>query len=237
MGKETDRYVTYVLNRIESFTSFGVRVLMVFDGGPLPSKEGTEVDRAASRQEARNNAMRLMREGNHDAARQAFAKSVDVSPRMAARVIAAMRVKWGDSRRIVDWIVAPYEADAQLAYLSREGLVDGVVSEDSDNLPFGVARTVFKWDGGRGEQVRLVDVLGMTGTGGGLDMQGFDHEMLLTMCILSGCDYLACVPGVGIRGAHKLVARNKDQKRILRALRFQHDTKVLVQLCLFLFLR
>lgn len=40
----------------------------------------------------------------------------------------------------VECIVAPYEADAQLAYLSRTGYVHAVISEDSDLLPFGCTR-------------------------------------------------------------------------------------------------
>jgi exonuclease-1 len=37
-------------------------------------------------------------------------------------------------------VVAPYEADAQLAYLSRNRMVDFVISEDSDTLPYGCRR-------------------------------------------------------------------------------------------------
>ena len=32
----------------------------------------------------------------------------------------------------VDYVVAPYEADAQLAYLERAGLVEAMITEDSD---------------------------------------------------------------------------------------------------------
>ena len=39
--------------------------------------------------------------------------------------------------------MAPYEADAQLAYLSISGIVDLVITEDSDILVFG-ARKVRK---------------------------------------------------------------------------------------------
>lgn len=39
--------------------------------------------------------------------------------------------------RGVDCIVAPYEADAQLAYLTKSGLAQGVITEDSDLLAFG----------------------------------------------------------------------------------------------------
>ena len=37
----------------------------------------------------------------------------------------------------IDYIVAPYEADAQLAYLSINDLVSCVLTEDSDLLVYG----------------------------------------------------------------------------------------------------
>jgi exonuclease-1 len=46
----------------------------------------------------------------------------------------------------VPYVVAPYEADAQLAYLERVGLVDGIITEDSDLLVFGCRKVLFKLD-------------------------------------------------------------------------------------------
>lgn len=40
----------------------------------------------------------------------------------------------------VQCIVAPYEADSQLAYMLMSGLVQLVISEDSDLLVFGTDR-------------------------------------------------------------------------------------------------
>lgn len=62
------------------------------------------------------------------------------------------------------------------------------------SIPFGVPRTIFKWDGRsqRGDQILLQDVLNM-GPGHELDLEGFTDDMLLFMCILSGCDYLSQV--------------------------------------------
>jgi exonuclease-1 len=37
----------------------------------------------------------------------------------------------------IDVIVAPYEADAQLAYLNRTKIADYVITEDSDLVLFG----------------------------------------------------------------------------------------------------
>ena len=36
--------------------------------------------------------------------------------------------------------MAPYEADAQLAFLAKESIVDLVITEDSDLLAFGCKR-------------------------------------------------------------------------------------------------
>lgn len=37
----------------------------------------------------------------------------------------------------VDVLVAPYEADAQLAYLNRSKIADYIITEDSDLVLFG----------------------------------------------------------------------------------------------------
>lgn len=46
----------------------------------------------------------------------------------------------------MEYVVAPYEADAQLAFLELAGLVDGIVTEDSDLLVFGCKHVLFKLD-------------------------------------------------------------------------------------------
>lgn len=46
----------------------------------------------------------------------------------------------------VHCIVAPYEADAQMAYLSRNNMIDVVITEDSDLLVFGAREVFYKMD-------------------------------------------------------------------------------------------
>lgn len=59
---------------------------------------------------------------------------------MAYQVIKALKAE------NVQYVVAPYEADAQLAFLEDRGLVDGIVTEDSDLLVFGCKHVLFKLD-------------------------------------------------------------------------------------------
>lgn len=44
----------------------------------------------------------------------------------------------------VEVIVAPFEADPQLAYLTKIDYVDGVITEDSDLLVFGAKVGIYK---------------------------------------------------------------------------------------------
>lgn len=43
----------------------------------------------------------------------------------------------------VSYIVAPYEADAQMTFLAISQLVDAVITEDSDLIAFGCPRVSY----------------------------------------------------------------------------------------------
>lgn len=122
-------WISYCMNYIDMILSHDITLYLVFDGGPLPAKEKTEALRAASRSKNQHLATT---DGGKDSSRSVMARSIDVTPRMAAQLIRACR----QYRPSVKCIVAPYEADAQLSYLCALGVVDGVISEDSDCVPY-----------------------------------------------------------------------------------------------------
>lgn len=134
---------------------YKVNPIMVFDGGPLPMKAYREEQRAQRRSESKKKADEFMQINSHSAnlstsALSHMSKSADVTPEMAFMLIEALR------RERIEYIVAPYEADAQLAYLDRIGKVAAVISEDSDLLLFGIKRILFKMDKfGSAEEVCL----------------------------------------------------------------------------------
>lgn len=115
---------------------------------------------------------------------------------MALRVIQECR------RRNVDCIVAPYEADAQMAYLNKIGIADYIITEDSDLVLFGATKTIFKLD--ISAQGLLVDSsklhLAM-----GCSENKYTFDKFRIMCILSGCDYLDSLYGIGLAKACKFV--------------------------------
>lgn len=44
----------------------------------------------------------------------------------------------------IEYYIAPYEADAQMAYLVKEGIADFAVTEDSDLIAYGCPKTILK---------------------------------------------------------------------------------------------
>jgi exonuclease-1 len=166
-------------------------VTVVFDGAALPMKRGTESDRAKTRQTAFQKALELENSGNKALAGSFFSRSIDVTPEMAFEVSEAIK-KLG-----VGVIVAPYEADAQLAYLSMNNVVDIVITEDSDLLVYGCQRVLYKLDfkTEQGKEILRQDIY---------RCPGFDRlsdDTFLLTCILSGCDYLPALDKFGIRSA------------------------------------
>ncbi|XP_046669111.1 exonuclease 1-like isoform X1 [Homalodisca vitripennis] len=109
--------------------------------------------------------------------------------------------------RNVDCITAPYEADAQLAYLNLAGIAHIIITEDSDLLLFGCTKVIFKLDlSGNGllvEQERLHLAMGISPSSFSLDR--FRH-----MCILSGCDYLPSLPKIGLGKACRFIKSTVD---------------------------
>lgn len=61
-----------------------------------------------------------------------YNECVDITPLHAYALIKYLRASK------IEYYVAPYEADAQLAYLFKRKIVDVVFTEDSDLLAFGV---------------------------------------------------------------------------------------------------
>jgi exonuclease-1 len=103
-------------------------------------KSHQELLRSKTRKDSKLKAHQLINAGDSAAAYIHIQKSVDVTPKMAARLIEELK------RTGIDYVVAPYEADAQMAYLSLVGVVSAIITEDSDLLLFGCKRVLFKLD-------------------------------------------------------------------------------------------
>ncbi|KAL0050067.1 hypothetical protein WJX82_003781 [Trebouxia sp. C0006] len=210
-GKFTDKHVQYCMQKVQMLQHCGVQPIIVFDGGRLPMKAAEEGSRSRPRKENKDKAAAHVKAGNKQAAYECYQRAVDISPATANDFAKALRAAG------VEFIVAPFEADAQMAYLAVNGLVHSVITEDSDLLPYGCPRVLFKMDkAGEGQEIVAADLAQNRDP----SFIGFTQQMFLEMCIFAGCDFLKALPGIGMKKAHQNVKRLKAHRKVCKSLRF-----------------
>ena len=134
----------------------------------------------------------------------------------------------------VQFLVAPYEADPQLAYLTslprEQGGVDAVLTEDSDLVMFGCSVVLFKCSAkkeGVADEMRIHETFSADPPTGKnmISFNGWNQEKLLAMGILAGCDFSPSLLGMGLKTAYALVEDELDLESTLVKLRTKQRWK------------
>ncbi|KNE54364.1 hypothetical protein AMAG_00341 [Allomyces macrogynus ATCC 38327] len=99
----------------------------------------------------------------------------------------------------VPYVTAPFEAEAQCAWFSKEGLVDGVVTDDSDVFLFG-AKVVFK---NMFNSAKYVERYTASDLAEALQL---DQRALIQLAHLLGSDYTSGISGIGAVAAMEILA-------------------------------
>uniref|UniRef100_K3WLQ1 XPG-I domain-containing protein n=1 Tax=Globisporangium ultimum (strain ATCC 200006 / CBS 805.95 / DAOM BR144) TaxID=431595 RepID=K3WLQ1_GLOUD len=98
----------------------------------------------------------------------------------------------------VPYLVCPMEAEAQCAALEQLGLVDGIITDDSDIFPFGgkkVYKNIF-------HNQKFVEAFFAQDIEKEL---GFSQEEMIALALLLGSDYTDGIRGIGIVNATEVV--------------------------------
>ncbi|KAJ4490138.1 exodeoxyribonuclease 1 [Lentinula aciculospora] len=224
-GRTTLKYVNYAMEKVRLLRHHGIEPYIVFDGGPLPAKKGTEVERKRRRDEHLARGNLLASQGKHSQARECYLKCVDVTPQMAFQLIKALRAE------SVQYVVAPYEADAQLAFLERQGIVSAILTEDSDLLVFGCKNVLLKFDPVARtvvsiSRVDFASVSAASSDSNGISLVGWSDTQFRAMAILSGCDYLPSIPGIGLKTASAMLRKWKTPQAVVKQIALDGKKRV-----------
>ena len=116
-------------------------------------------------------------------------------------------------------MVAPYEADSQLAFLHKNRKLAAVMSEDSDLMVMyrcDILLTNVNFDTGTVEETGwralkkgLHKTILAPFKGPGL------HQKLMDVCILAGCDYLPSLHGIGLHTACRLMVAHGSVFKVM----------------------
>lgn len=211
LGRPTRKYITYILNKIQMLQHFGITPFFVFDGASLSTKQETNLKRRELRSEAKKLAEKYTASGHLQFAYKEYMKAAYVTSQMAKLIMCELDVM------NIRYVVAPYEADPQMVYLEKIGIVDGILSEDSDLLIFGCNKLITKLKDDSScveinrddfNKVRQIPYLA-----------SYTSEQLRLVAMLSGCDYTKGIPGVGLKSAFQMVRRYHTLHKVTIALR------------------
>ena len=211
--------------------------LKVFDGRALPAKHITNTTRRNFRNENTEKAREAEADGRFSDAHSFFQKTTTVTATMVYQVIRALK------RHNVQFIVSPYEGDAQLAFLSLTGAVDVVITEDSDAMVYGCRKVLFKLDkDGSGDEIKRRSLGANQGLFielisfslhlinvyfvllyywlcfEGLSFLNWTDDQFKLMCCIAGCDYVKKIRNIGLVTAHKFVNKYKTFTKTTDAL-------------------
>jgi len=98
----------------------------------------------------------------------------------------------------VKFMIAPYEADSQLAYLYHAKIIDYILSEDSDLVAYGCFRIIRSIKKNGDCKIMNIKRDLPKNASPALDLfRKISIDDLTRCCILAGCDYLQNIKGIG----------------------------------------
>ena len=215
-------YLVYAIRMIKLLRYYDITPVFVLDGKHLGNKKETAEKRQQARDHHYQIAEKLIKDGLYEAAERYFVRSQAITSDMVNAFIDLIKAC---SLRL---IVAPGEADPQLAYLLQIGEVDYVISEDSDTIAFGCTKVIYKLK--TNGKCHYFDHAKLTsGICADYTLIGrFSRVKLSLMCVLAGCDYVGSLKGVGPKKAMELVWKSEGLGKLWRALSFMPKLKTQV---------
>lgn len=118
----------------------------------------------------------------------------------------------------IPYYIAPSEAETTCSDLCKRGLVDAILSDDSDIFAYGAPFSLMKLDISNGQCIQVnYDNL--------LCALEFTNNEFLDFCILCGTDYNKNIPLVGPVKAYNLIKKHQNIETI--ADKTEHNIKIL----------
>lgn len=187
-----------MFNKIIDLLSKHIKPVFVFDGIPCELK----AELGLKRKEAKNKAKAQILNAMDD----------EEKIKLSKKTFSLKEEDVINAKILLDLLGIPYinaleEADVMCAYLSNQGIVDGVCTEDMDILTFG-GLTIYRGLLGNNNIMEInLDAV--------LDGLKLTYEKFVSLCILLGCDYCKGIKLIGPVTAISYVKEYSDLEQII----------------------
>ena len=253
----TAPYVKYAVHRANMLRHHGIEPVIVFDGDRAPAKRGEERARRERRAALLERGERARAAGDKEGAFRAFSGAIDVTPEMARELIVALkREKFefvvapyeADATIASLALTAKERGGADLVFTEDSDLVaygcPRVVfklekSGDAKELRLaslfeGAARatttTTTETPSDENVDDNAIGRANKPKSKGPppLDFTGWDYELFLSLCVLSGCDFLDNIRGLGIKKMYNILNKHRCVDAVFAELRANEKIKDLI---------
>ncbi len=203
-------------NRCVYFLSNNISPVFIFDGKPPDLKRKTQEERARIKEEAERKYEVAVLAGDFEKAAIFAQQTSRITPQILEDSFTLLKCLG------LPYILAPGEAEAQGALMTRNKDLWGFASQDYDALLFGVSRALrnLAVNQTRGTpqgirtyppyQIKLKELF---------DELKISREQLILLALLIGTDYNPGVRGVGPKTALKLVSEYKSLDALIKYLK------------------
>ncbi|KAI5171001.1 flap endonuclease-1 [Nematocida sp. LUAm3] len=200
-NNEGTSHLQGILYKCINLLEKGISPLFVFDGVPPEIKGKTLQERKEKKEEAQ---------------RQAEAAEGKEEEKYLKRTVKMTSYHVESTKELlshlgIPHVTAPEEAEAYCAILNRKELIDGVVAEDMDVLPFGakvLLRNFFPSLTKNEDVLEISQEILLKST-------QLTQEHFIDLCVLLGCDYCKSPKGVGPKRAIELIEKYKSIDKLI----------------------
>jgi exonuclease-1 len=177
---------------------------LVFDGDVPDEKKSTHLERRSDFEKKKKLAQEYLKMNSPEfraKGRTMLTQTIEVRELESITINTLSKIN--DK---IKFIRSDYESDWKLARMFRDGVIDLVVTEDSDLIAYDCKRIIFKLDISSGEcDLYLFDESFIIRDTRKFSGKVFvkDFKLFKEFCVLSGTDYFKGVRGIGVVTAMK----------------------------------
>ena len=187
------------LDRCAALVEAGIDPVFVFDGRPHELKFETLADRKERRQNAVDKWEAAIEAEDWKAADKLGAQVVSYTPEMVQETQEMLNLLG------IAWIEAPMEAEGAASVWCRQGMVNGVASQDWDVLLYGSPVMIRNLTSHGTKKFGRVITAEMIELSELLEEHDITHEQLVDLGIMVGTDFHPGIRGIGPKTGLKLI--------------------------------
>jgi flap endonuclease-1 len=186
------------INRILYYKRFNIIPVFIFDGIPPEQKKITLKKRQTIKRKIYEK-IELLQQLTPKTEIEKFEIENEIA-KLSMQIINVTKSHIDDVKRVLDLIGvnyydAPDEAEKYCVFLQKSGIIDYIVSDDTDVFTFGGNNVLKSSIKNNIVEINIEQFLLKV---------NYDMKKFIDFCILSGCDYLPYVPSLAINTVNTL---------------------------------